>query len=181
MDHFQCRFQQFQCVDALFRLNRVRCGKPAPQQRGQRYRLPLQLRLIGLLKIQPEQCRTPSANVLRDRILQCATGQIAVDHLPRRPVSLLQNFGRKRDLQHACILSTDSAIQRERRYGVHFRSTDGVAFLCSRNRILSMQTKKQRYACIHCDRNILVMQYTEYDMPLIHCSSCRSVLLIATA
>ena len=34
MDHFQCGFQQFQRVDAIFRLNRVGCGKAAPQQRG---------------------------------------------------------------------------------------------------------------------------------------------------
>ena len=72
------------------------------------------------------------------------------------------------------------AVQRKRRDRVHLRGMNRTAFVRGRDRVLSMQTEKQRYACFHRDRNVLAVQYAEVDLFLRHCClSCHSVLLVS--
>ena len=180
MNGLQCGFQQLERVDALLRTGSLHRSKFPAQQRCQLDCLPHQLRLVGLLKIQPEYRCTAAAYLLRQCVLKTVARQIAGDllfFLPSRP---LQYLGRQRDLQQTGVLAAQYAVQRKRRDRVHLGGMNRTAFVRGRDRVLSMQTEKQRYACFHRDRNVLVVQYAEVDLFLRHCClSCHSVLLVS--
>ena len=162
-------------VDALLRPGGLHRRKLPAQQRRQLYRLPHQLWLIGLLKIQPEHRRTASAHLPCDGIIQAVSRQITGDLLFFLPFRPLKYLGRQRDLKQTCVLASGHAEQRKRRHCVHFRRADRAVFVRSCDRILAVQTEEQRDSRLHRNCNILMMQYPECDVFLRHYASpsCR--------